>query len=100
MGGRRSRSSVLTTVAAARAAAPPLLAGLGALVVGLLAALWLPAPVAAGRADAFAALVVRLLPSGLVFAALAWLGRPAGSDDMLLLKDAVGRSAPSAGGTS
>jgi O-antigen/teichoic acid export membrane protein len=100
LGGRRSRSSVLTTVAAARAAAPPLLAGLGALGIGLLVALLFPAPAAAGRPDAFAALLVRLLPSGIVFAALAWLGRATGSDDLLLLRDAVRRSAPSPRGTS
>jgi hypothetical protein len=98
-GGRRSRSVTLTTVDAARAAAPPLAAGLGALLVGGLAALLLPAPVAAGRADAFAALVVRLLPSGLVFAGLAWWGRAACSDDMLLLRDAVRRPAHSSRGT-
>jgi len=99
-GGRRSRSLTLTTVDAARAAAPPLVAGLGALLAGLLWALLLPQPAAAGRAEAFAALFLRLLPSGLVFAGLAWWGRAACSDDLLLLRDAVHRPAASTRGTS
>jgi O-antigen/teichoic acid export membrane protein len=88
-GGRRSRASALSTADAARAAAPSLLAGLGALAAGLLAALVLPAATASDRAGAFAALAVRLLPSGLVFGALAWWGRAAGPDEILLLRDAV-----------
>ncbi|HET8945780.1 MAG TPA: hypothetical protein VFQ07_02255, partial [Candidatus Polarisedimenticolia bacterium] len=96
-GGRRSRSVTLTTADAARAAAPPLAAGLGGLLAGLLTAMVLPPVAAAGRADAFAALLVRLFPSGLLFAALAWWGRAACSDDMQLLRDAVRRPAPSRG---
>jgi putative peptidoglycan lipid II flippase len=91
-GGRRS--PLLTTSDAARAAAPPLLAGLGALAAGIGTSLVLPPAAAAGRGEALVALLLRLAPSGAIFALLAWRGRAASPDDVLLLRDAVRRSAP------
>ena len=92
-GGRRSTH--LTTAAAARAAAPPLFAGLGALAAGLGAGLAFPPVHAAGRAEALAALLVRLLAPLGAFTVLAWWKRAAGPDDLLLLRDAIPRPATS-----
>ncbi|HZN02803.1 MAG TPA: oligosaccharide flippase family protein [Candidatus Polarisedimenticolia bacterium] len=97
-GGRRA--ATLRTGDAARAARAPLIAGLGALAVGIALQMLFPVAAATGRGQAIATLLTHLLLPAAVFLGLAWRGRAAGRDEIGLLFEALRAPSRAAGRAS